>query len=265
MLNLRVVRKFHDNKGLLYAYRVKDLNTGEEMNVHKDELKNAVARGAVYVDNMTLTSDGRLIGHATPKDRPVARANRQMINPNRTGCKLVEVYTNGRKISGGLVDQTENYRMQGKEPKALKGLQLGFGFEPGTDISSRIKNGTYDNVKIVEGKPDMEGTKRKSFKAIKPKMIKMLNDNGISTTISVSKGEEKYEYRVVIDIETFNRINDNIDNDEAIQAILCLIEDAMISSNIKPLYIDENTLFVSCMTGINDVRKALKSAEIAKI
>lgn len=259
MLVVRAIKKYHDDKGKLIGYRIKDMKTGDEMNILKEYLKDAVVKGQVQVDNMTLTSDGRLIGHATHKDRPVARANKVMNKPTGTGCKLVEIYTNGRKISGGLVDQTENYKMQGKEPKTLKGLNPGFGFEPGIDINSRIKNGTYDNVKIVDGKTDMEGTKRKSFKNIKSKMIKMLNDNNISTTLSVSKGDEKYEYRVTID--NYN----NIDNDEAIQAILCLIEDAMISFNIKTLYIDEDTFFVSCMTGINDVRKALKSAEIAKI
>ena len=146
--------------------------------------------------------------------------------------------------------------MQGKTPKGLKGLQLGYGFEPGTDINSRIKNGTYDNVKIVDGKPSMEGTKRKSFKAVKPKLMKMLADNGVKTTYSVSKGDDKYEYRIVIDNY------DGIDNDEAIQVILCLIEDAVITAKLKPLYIDEDSVFVQCMTGINDVRKALKDIRL---
>ena len=248
MMKVRAVRKFHNDKGILIGYTIQDEATGQQMNVYKEQLKQAVINKQCEIVNMTLTSDGRLIGKAapTPKKRET----------KKWGCNLLEVYTNGKRISGGLVDQTENYKMQGKIPKGLKGLQLGYGFEPGTDIDSRIKNGTYDNVRIVDGKPIMEGTKRKSFKTVKPKLMKILADNEVKTTYSVSKGDDKYEYRIVID--NYNCI----DNDEAIQIILCLIEDAVITAKLKPLYIDEDSVFVKCMTGINDVRKALKEIKL---
>lgn len=248
MMKVRAIRKFHDDKGILIGYTIQDEATGQQMNVYKEQLKQAVINKQCEIVNMTLTSDGRLIGKAAPA--PKKRETKKW------GCNLLEIYTNGKHISGGLVDQTENYKMQGKMPKGLKGLQLGYGFEPGTDITSRIKNGTYDNVRIVDGKPSMEGTKRKSFKTVKPKLMKMLTDNEIITTYSVSKGDDKYEYRIVIDNY------DGIDNDGAIQIILCLIEDAVITAKLKPLYIDEDSVFVQCMTGINDVRKALKEIKL---
>ena len=252
MLRVRAIKKYHDSKGILLGYTIQNVdNPAEMMNVAKDALKNAIMNGQAEVVNMTLTSDGRLIGKAAPEPKKKAST------VNSWGCKLMEIYTNSKNISGGLIDQTENYKMQGKTPVELNGLQLGWGFEPGTDIDSRVKNGTYDNVKIVDGKPEMEGTKRKSFKSVKPKLIKILEKNGVKTTISVSKGDEKYEYRVTIDNY------DNISNDEAIQIILCLIEDAMITARIKPLYIDEDTVFVNNTTGINDVRKAAK--EVFKV
>lgn len=248
MMKVRAIKKFHDDKGILIGYTIQDEATGQQMNVYKEQLKQAVINKQCEIVNMTLTSDGRLIGKAAPA--PKKRETKKW------GCNLLEVYTNGKNISGGLVDQTENYKMQGKMPKGLRGLQLGYGFEPGTDINSRIQNGTYDNVRIIDGKPSMEGTKRKSFKTVKPKLMKILADNEVKTTYSVSKGDDKYEYRIVIDNY------DDIDNDEAIQIILCLIEDAVITAKLKPLYIDEDSVFVQCMTGINDVRKALRDIRL---
>ena len=42
MLQVRAIRKFHDDKGILIGYTIKDEVTGQEMNVYKDQLKNAV-------------------------------------------------------------------------------------------------------------------------------------------------------------------------------------------------------------------------------
>ena len=142
--------------------------------------------------------------------------------------------------------------MQGKTPAEFKGVQLGWGFEPGSDVDQRVKNGTYDNVKVINGKVEMEGTKRKSFKTIKPKLLKLLETNGISSTISVEKTDTKYEYRVTVD--NFNNISD-----QASQVIMCLIEDAMITAKVKVLFIDEDSVIVNNSTGIADVRKAAKT------
>jgi len=256
MLNLRVIRKYHDNKGLLYAYRVKDLNTGSEMDVHKDELKNAVARGAVSVDNMTLTSDGRLIGHATHKDRPVARANRAPVNSGRIA---EAVFTNGRKIACIMVNETEHLQRCGLACRQYKGLNAGFTFDVGFEATKQIADGGYTNIKMVDGKPDFSNTKKKAYKQLKEKLLKILEGNGVHSTLTVGKGDNKYEYIVTIDNY------DSIDGHNVMaQVIYILIENAMYDNNIKPLYIDEDKMFVSCMTGINDVRKALKIAEIAK-
>lgn len=247
MLRVRAIKKYHDAKGILLGYTIQNVdNPAEMMNVAKDALKNAIMNGQAEVVNMTLTSDGRLIGKAAPEPKKKQPA------PKTYGCKLMEVYTNGKNISGGLIDQTENYKMQGKTPAEFKGVQLGWGFEPGSDVDQRVKNGTYDNVKVINGKVEMEGTKRKSFKTIKPKLLKLLETNGISSTISVEKTDTKYEYRVTVD--NFNNISD-----QASQVIMCLIEDAMITAKVKVLFIDEDSVIVNNSTGIADVRKAAKT------
>lgn len=245
MLRVRAIKKYHDAKGILLGYTLQNVdNEVEIMTVTKESLKAAIAKGQVVVVNMTLTSDGRLIGKAAPEKKATAIKS--------WGCKLMEVYTNGKKISGGLIDQTENFKMQGKTPTEFKGLQLGWGFEPGSDVDQRVKNGTYDNVKVVNGKVEMEGTKRKSFKTIKPKLLKLLEVNNISSTISVETTDTKYEYRVIID--NFGNISE-----QASQVILCLVEDAMVTAKIKVLFIDEDSVIVSNLAGISDVRKAAKT------
>ena len=247
MLRVRAIRKFHDAKGILLGYTIKDEATGQEMNIHKDQLKNAVINKQCEVVNMTLTSDGRLIGKAAPKAKSKATKNKMGIN-------LLEVYTNGRNIVAGLVDSLEFHKLEGVTPEEFKGVQLGCSFEAWSDISSMIKSNSYDNVKIVDGKPDMSNVKRKSFKSIKPRLLKLLDAHGIDIKLSVEKGNAKNEYNIIIDNY------DSIDAATAVQIIMCLIEDAMITHKLTNVIItDENVVSVQCYTGINDVRKAIKS------
>lgn len=241
MMQVRAIKKFHDDKGKLVGYTIQDEATGQQMNVYKENLKRAVINKQCEIVNMTLTSDGRLIGKAAPapKKRVRQRRNSEM--------SLMEVYTNGRRMVAGLVDE-----QQFDEQNNLCQHHQNFHVEH--NLMNNIKNGYYNNVKIVDGKPDMSNVKRKSFSKVKDKLLKLLKDNGARFELKVEKSNTKYEYTVVIDGD--NKINGSE------QTIYCLINDACITNRIKVLGFSENTVTVNCLTGINDVRRALKTIKI---
>lgn len=252
MLTVRVIRKFHNDKGILIGYRIKDKATGEERDVFKDTLKQFVASGKIAVDNMTLTSDGRLIGHATPKDRPVT----VMSNQNKARETVECVFTNGKKLACVMVSSS-------LVTEHVEGVNDGITFETGFEGLENIKSNAYTNVRVVDGKPDFSQTKKKSYKQLKEKLIKILEKNNIHFELTVSKSDDKAnKYEYIITIGNY----DSLDNSDIIkQIVYVLIENAMYDANLKPLYIDEDKFFVSCMTGINEVRKALKADGIMKM
>lgn len=246
MLRVRVVKKYHDAKGILIGYTIECVDTKERRNVYKDMLKQAVINKQCEVVNMTLTSDGRLIGKAAP-----APKKRQ---PKEVGIKLIEVYTNGRNLVAGLIDRTA-FDMQihdaGKDYGLLAAHQ---SFDVGHELAENIKNNYYDNVRIVDGKPDMSKVRRKSFSKVRDKMINLLKGNNVNLSLRVEKAENKYEYHIIID--GYN----SICNDEPLaQTLYALIIDSLITAKIKTLYIDEDSIVVNSLTGINDVRKAIKN------
>lgn len=247
MLQVRAISKLRDEKGMLVGYTIQDTTTGQKMNVYKDNLKQAVISKQCEVVNLTLTSDGRLIGKAAP-----APVHKKKQIPG-TGIVLIEVYTNGRSLVAGFIDKTTFDKMVNEDGKDYKGLPAHQSFDVGHELMENIKNNYYDNVRMIDGKPDMSKVKRKSFSKIKSKMINLLKNNGAESTLKVEKGESKYEYHVLV--ENYDRI---CDEDPLVQALYALIVDALVTAKIKTLYINEGEVVVSCMTGINDVRKALK-------
>lgn len=255
MLNILITKKYHDKNGKLMGYRIRNIDTGEEMDVHKDEVKRLAIAGQIHIENMTITSDGRLIGRAMNKIKPVAKMT-------GTGRKALRIFTNGRKIGCILVDENRWLDSIGVTHKtSYKGLDLGYTFDVGFEATEKIKRNEYDNIRIVDGKlvyaPEI---KKQSYKSIKDKLLKILEMNDIHTTLSVGKGTEKYEYAIKIDNYSYFE-----DLDPMIQIIHTLIENAMYNDKIKVKYIDEDIMYVESVTGINDVRKALKTEGIYKI
>lgn len=237
MLRVRVIKKFHDDKGILIGYTVQNEdNPCEKRNMHKDILKNAVINKQCEVVNMTLTSDGRLIGKAAPK--------REKKSIQR--LKLLEVYTNGKNIVGGLVTLCDNTQEQ--------------YVETGSIINLTIKNGLYSNVTVSDSKSgiSMDDVKKKSFKTVKSKLLKMLENSNIQLDIIVEKGNNKSEYVIYIK-------NSNSIGVKAAKVIQSLIEDAMATEKIKVIQsIDSTSVIVQCYTGIADVRKAIKQINKVK-
>lgn len=252
MVKVRAIKKYHDAKGILLGYTIEDALTGQRMNVTKEALKEAVKAGKCEVVNMTMTSDGRLIGKAAPapkkKEKPVE---------NNDKIRLVEVYTNGRNISAAMIDYThDSCFMKVCEP--LVDVQTGFSLDVGTEVSDNLNSvGYYSNVVYKDGKIDFEasGIKKKSFKNVKNKLHSILATNWGKPELTVEKWENKYNYRIRI----VNADDKLLDNDMLIQTLYALITDAMYTAKIKVLYYDADLVIVYCMTGIADVRKALKS------
>lgn len=255
MLRILVTKKYYDNTtGTLVGYRVRNVDTGEEMDASKDAVKNMAIRGELEIVNMTLTSDGRLIGRATNKlkEKPVKKG---------TGRRIARVYTNGRKIACALVDENAYLNNIGITHKtSYSGIETGFTFDTGLEATEGMEKGKYDNVKVVDGKivlaPEI---KKQSYKSIKEKLLATLEANDIHSTLSVHKCDEKYKYAIVID--NYDRFSDL---SPMTQIILILIENALYDAKIKPTYINEDTMYVRCMTGIADVRKALKESGLTK-
>jgi hypothetical protein len=247
-LKVRAIRKYHDNNGILLGYTIQDIVTGQQMNVDKNSLKNAVINGQCEVVNMTLTSDGRLIGKAAPAPKKKAAQQRY-----GSGVQLVEVYTNGKNISAAMV----HYNRETADRGELIGVQAGYSLDVGHEVLSKIKSGWYDNIKEVDGKIDFAGcgVKKKSFKTMKAKLIKILADNWGTPDFRVEKENSgKYNY----DIITANSDSTLWDSDMLTQTVLALVTDAMYTNKIKVVNYDSSTTTVACMTGIKDVRKALK-------
>jgi hypothetical protein len=195
---------------------------------------------------MTLTSDGRLIGKAAPEPKKrVAKQN------TLSGVQLVEIYTNGKNISAAMIKYTT--------PKdELAGVQDGISLDVGHEAVNKIQGGWYDNIKHVDGKIDFAsaGIKKKSFKSVQPKLLKILLDNwGMpSFRVEKSRNGDKYNYDVIVENGDANLW----DHEMLVEIVHALVTDAMYTSKIKVICYDSTVTTVSCMTGINDVRKALK-------
>lgn len=247
MLKVRVIKKFHDEKGILLGYTIQDI-TGATRNVYKDQLKQAVKSGAVDCVNMTLTSDGRLIGKAAPEPKKKEKVNKG------SGIRLLEIYTNGRNIVGGMVDQSVFDKETGVDLKVTGKLPAHINFEVGHELKDLIATGEYDNVKIVNGKPDTTEVKRKSFSKVRDKLIKILKEQDAIPEFDVEKTDEKFSYFVVI-----KNFDSNVNKcDVLAQIVYCLAQDKFITDGITVKYIDEDRIAVKCLSGIAEVRKSIK-------
>lgn len=307
MLVVRMIKKLYDKDGKLVGYTLRNENNpAEVMNVSKEQLKTAIINGQCQAVNMTLTSDGRLLGSASNKikvdnsallaeqqrieaekakeeeyrrrqeeirrlkeieernriaeiekehKRRIEEEKRRQEERDRSGENILEVYTNGRNIVAALVDQTE-LAAGAFELVDISGLKKGLTFDVGHEATRKIKELNYDNLTVVNGRPDISVIKRKSFKSVKPKLVKIVKANIDKVTFDVIKDDRKYEY--VIIINEYEKLTQQ-DKFPVTQLIHCLIEDAMLNSKIRCEYINEDEFHVHCYTGIKDVRDAVKN------
>ena len=280
MLKGKVIRKYKDpNTDLLIGYTVQDLNTGKTMNVYKDQLKQAIKTGQVECINMTMTSDGRLIGkaykepvrHRAIKDEPKLQqvqhpahqstAEAHHVEPIMEHPKIeppapiksikqtiAEVYTNGKNISAILVNGAE-------DNFTIPGYAEGQTFDFNDEAVNKIKDGWYSNVTVEDGKHKFEDSvKKKSFKSVKNKMLKALVELNYKPELVVEKTDTKGEYNIVLTNEAPAVAVE--------QLVWALVADSMITDKIKFNYADEHRINVSTIR-IDEVRKMVKNAFVS--
>lgn len=175
-LKLEVVKKIHD-KGRgkkLIGYTVRD-ESGKEMNIDKESLKQAINENKVEVTNMTVTEDGRLLGAAKPTDRSK--------NKKEISYKVVEVYTLGDKIIGALVDESEAVDAGIIDNHDIEGLQHGFTFEVADVVLDRMESNVYSNIKVNDGNVSSDII-RVDFGTVKNSMFNLLRLNNITIDIN---------------------------------------------------------------------------------
>lgn len=257
MLRIRIIKKYYSqDKGLLIGYRVRNIDTGEEVDASKEAVKAMAIRGELEIENMTLTSDGRLIGHAGEKRKPKAKPLEDLSKLRRINI----IFTNGKKKACALIDETEIYKHRGIEPvKKYARLEGGFTFDTSLEVTRNIEIGKYANVKIIDNKVEFEGVKKSTFSKVEPKLKLTLQDNDVHFTLSVKKAKDKYGYLVTID-----NLEEIKTKPEMLKIVYILIENSMYNAAIKVEGFEGGSVVINCMTGINDVRKALKDAGIVK-
>lgn len=225
MLRVWVTNKLLDNNtGKLVGYVISDVTTGQTMRVTKDQLKAAVINKQCECMNMTLTRDGRLIGKASRL--PANAANMEfasrngMANPN---IPVIDaVLTNGRGIGAVRIkDATGN-----------------LSFMSGLITKNSLASGT------IVG--DVQKVPRRSYSKFRNTFINNCKCSDKDFVVSKIGSSHSTDYVV----------KGPFDNTSSV-----IVENGLLSNKIKPVeYLSADTLRVQCLTGVNDVRKAVKDA-----
>lgn len=240
MLKVAVVKKWYgkvDGRERLIGYTVVT-KEGEARNVRKEQLIATIKSGAVEVVNMTLSSNDKLIGSL--KVTPSMFEEKQDIR-----LHALEIYSSNKRVVGVLfkspVERSAYFNGSGI-------LGEGIGIYPQADAQAAIKAGAFDNLsfsgdKLVVG----ENVKKKPFKNVLKKYVNVI---GAIPECGVSK-EDKDVYR--IDVKGLETVADPVTYD----LVITLICYELAEEKLHLLYVDGVSVFVKCVTGIKDVRKAV--------
>lgn len=167
-LKVEIIKKIHKNRKLV-GYKVRD-EKGNEMDIDKDAVKDAIKSGKVEVTNMTVTSDGRILGAAKPS------VNKDM--KKEIEYRLVEVYTYNDNIVGAMVDESEAVDAGIIDEHDITGLSHGYTFETADTVIDRMTNNIYSNMNISDD--NIEGDiKRVSIESVRDSMLNLLRANEI--------------------------------------------------------------------------------------
>lgn len=66
MIQAKCIQKFRDEHDKIYGYRLVDIN-GASVDIHADDLKNAIRNNQINIVNLTLTHDNRLVDSVQEK------------------------------------------------------------------------------------------------------------------------------------------------------------------------------------------------------
>lgn len=86
MIKVNCIQKFYKNNKI-YGYRIQDCN-GVTKDVTAEQLKQAINNKSVYVNNLTLTSDNRLIS-TSERITHTAKDNKKIIYGKEAVDKLI--------------------------------------------------------------------------------------------------------------------------------------------------------------------------------
>ena len=92
MIKYTCIHKIRDGKGNIVGYKLKD-ESGRIIQVSSRDLKNQISNGKVQVENLTLTSDGRLVDAAEEKEKQAKQVNdidRKILNYIEA-CKIIGI------------------------------------------------------------------------------------------------------------------------------------------------------------------------------
>lgn len=81
MIGVSCIKKWYKKNGTIYGYQLQDCN-GKIINVEAEQLKQAIRDKSIYVNNLTLTSDNRLIdasGRSTGTNKTVCEVDKENI------------------------------------------------------------------------------------------------------------------------------------------------------------------------------------------
>lgn len=264
MLRVRAIKKYRDTKGNLIGYLIQEVGTTNQMQVQKDALKDAVKRGVCEIVNMTLTSDGRLIGHAAKEPVKRVRAVEQSL-----AYVLCQVFTSGGKPVMGLAIGSNSdavARILGSmdvkkavgEIKKLESKDIDFVLRD--ELQEKIKAGVYRNIPVSSGaKVSLAqcGVVNKKFETQLKSLTDLIDKSGGITALDV----------VAVDKTTYTvKISANASNRKVAKAAIAIVCNAIMEEKIKVEGYSEADMTVTakCLTGVKDLRKALKAVSVRK-
>ena len=89
MIKVNCVKRFKDNNGRIYGYRLQDIY-GNTRDFKPEDLKDEIRNGRLSVVNLTLTSDNRLIACEIQESSLSSYSNKKLYEPFSNGVYDVE-------------------------------------------------------------------------------------------------------------------------------------------------------------------------------
>lgn len=101
------INKLRKPNGIIYGYVIKNLGNGSTIEVTPENLKTAITKKAITVDNLTLTSDFRLVNSAESKDNTRILEDVQHDGRSKFINRITSEYS-GKSIHQGKLNYSMN-------------------------------------------------------------------------------------------------------------------------------------------------------------
>lgn len=178
METLRCKAKIRAKNGVIMTYRVID-SYGNVMDVDAEKLKYAILSGIVEVDNLTLTSDNRLVNSE----------NRHSVKVDRTLNSIDDKYLKLQMTTKGDVIAMKMLRQLGETCSKTNNEGIGLSvLELGCDVNT--KRNTVEVLMIFRDK-----VSERPIATAFPPFIKIKEHYGLTTNGSKAKYNIQCNYR----------------------------------------------------------------------